>query len=635
MRRLKNIFLLAALLILLSASLVSGASAQSKTLYWERFDVYMTVLPTGELQVVERQAITFTSGTFTFGYREIPLDKTEGIYDVSISEPGRGQYSFDYSGDAYTYYTEPQGDNLYIKWFFPPTADTTLTFDLAYTVAGAIRIHDEGDRLQWFAIGDGFDFPIKASNVVVTLPRGADFLEIDSAGASMAWDVSGDGRSVTYVSQGTVSTSDVIEIGVAFTHGAIPANSPSWQAEIDEQENYDLNIKPWVTLGVGAIALMIGIGGPLAVYLLWYVRGRDPKVGPVPEYLSEPPDDLPPGVLGTLVDEQADMRDIVASIVDLARRGYMTIEEVEKPGFAGYNSVDHVFRLESKSTDDLTGFERELLKSIFPGSKREKKLSDLRNKFYSNLPDLEKELYKEMVRRKFFKRRPDQSRTSWNGIGILLIVFACIGGFFSMTVADNVQTVLCIPVAMGITAISMLLTARHMPAKTVVGAEAAARWNAFKEYLNRIDKLTDIKQAGDQFERFLPYAIAFGMNKSWMRKFSTLTETPAPIWYVPIGGWRGVGSGTGRGAGVPAGSAAGAPVGRGGLQGMSDSLGGGLQSMSDGLTQLLNSAGGALSSRPAPTSGSSGFSGGFSGGGFSGGGFSGGGGGGGGGGGFG
>jgi len=102
------------------------------------------------------------------------------------------------------------------------------------------------------------------------------------------------------------------------------------------------------------------------------------------------------------------MRDIVASIVDLARRGYMTIEEVEKPGFAGYNSVDHVFRLESKSTDDLTGFERELLKSIFPGSKREKKLSDLRNKFYSNLPDLEKELYKEMVRRKFFKRRPDQ-----------------------------------------------------------------------------------------------------------------------------------------------------------------------------------------------------------------------------------
>jgi len=181
----------------------------------------------------------------------------------------------------------------------------------------------------------------------------------------------------------------------------------------------------------------------------------------------------------------------------------------------------------------------------------------------------------------------------------------------------------------------MLMTSRHMPAKTPVGAETAARWSALKEYLVRIDKLTDIKQAGDQFERYLPYAIAFGINQSWVHKFSTLTETPAPGWYIPARGWSGSGSGTGRGAGVPTASGRSAPSGRGGLQGMSDALGGGLQNMSDGLTKLLNNTGGVLSSRPAPSSsgGFSGGSGGFSGGGggFSGGGFSGGGGGGGGG----
>jgi hypothetical protein len=173
-----------------------------------------------------------------------------------------------------------------------------------------------------------------------------------------------------------------------------------------------------------------------------------------------------------------------------------------------------------------------------------------------------------------------------------------------------------------------------MPAKTAIGAEAAARWRAFKEYLARIEKLTDITEASDQFERFLPYAIAFGMNQSWVRKFSTMTETPAPGWYIPVRGWGHVGSGTGSGAGAAGRAPDLAPAGRGGLQGMSDSLSGGLQSMSNGLTQLLNNTGGALSSRPAPTSGSGGFSGGFGGGGFSGGGFSGGGGGGGGGGGF-
>ena len=81
-----------------------------------------------------------------------------------------------------------------------------------------------------------------------------------------------------------------------------------------------------------------------------------------------------------------------------------------------------MFKRTNKSSDDLTAFERELLKSIFPGSKRTKKLSDLRNKFYANLPDLEKELYKEMVRRDFFKRRPDQVRTSWKSVGIFMIV---------------------------------------------------------------------------------------------------------------------------------------------------------------------------------------------------------------------
>jgi uncharacterized membrane protein len=215
-----------------------------------------------------------------------------------------------------------------------------------------------------------------------------------------------------------------------------------------------------------------------------------------------------------------------------------------------------------------------------------------------------------------------------------MIVISCIGGFFSMSLAQYTQAIICVFVALGLTSIVMLLTSRHMPAKTAVGAEASARWSAFKEYLTRIEKLTDIKEAGDQFERFLPYAIAFGMNKSWVHKFSTLTDTPAPGWYIPARGWGGTGSGTGSGAGVPAGSGERAPSGRGGLQGMSDALGGGLQGMSDGLSQLLNSTGGVLSSKPAPSSGSGGFSGGFSGGGFSGGGFSGGGGGGGGGGGF-
>ena len=56
--------------------------------------------------------------------------------------------------------------------------------------------------------------------------------------------------------------------------------------------------------------------------------------------------DLPAGVAGTLLDEKADMKDIIASIVDLARRGVMTMTETQEPGFLGIGTNrDFTFRL--------------------------------------------------------------------------------------------------------------------------------------------------------------------------------------------------------------------------------------------------------------------------------------------------
>jgi hypothetical protein len=56
----------------------------------------------------------------------------------------------------------------------------------------------------------------------------------------------------------------------------------------------------------------------------------------VPEYITDPPDTLPAGVVGTLVDEHADVKDIVATIFDLAERGAIRMEEKTKPWLAGY-----------------------------------------------------------------------------------------------------------------------------------------------------------------------------------------------------------------------------------------------------------------------------------------------------------
>ncbi len=610
-----------ALLLSLLGSMLAGAQpayAQAKTLVWEVYDVSLTVLPSGDLRVVERQQIRFTSGTFTFGYATIPLDKTEGITDVAISEPGGQAYSPTNSGEQpFTFTTGTYEGDLEIRWFFPPTTNTTRAFDLAYTVHGAIRIHEDGDKLQWFAIDNQRDFPIESSSVTVTLPPGAQFVRNpDSAGVEAAWGLSPDGSSVTYIASRSLSPSDTFEIGVEFTHGIIPASPPRWQAAQDQAEAYELGVKPYVDLGLGVLAGALFLGGPALILLLWYLRGRDPQIGPVPEYIEEPPDDLPPGILGTLIDERADMRDVVATMIDLARKGYMDIEETERIGLLGLGGKDFVFRRSDKPDADLEPVEQEVLSGIFRRNKVDVRLNDLRNRFYKRLPGIQKRLYQAMVSRGFFRSNPDTTRSMYRGIGWAMLIGAIfLGGFVSAGLSSFSQMVPCVFGAIGLTGLVAVAFGGAMPAKTRKGAEAAARWGAFKNYLNRIDKLADIGQSGELFERYLPYAIAFGIKDSWIFKFTQQPTTPVPGWYMPYGWTRPVvtGSGGGRGGGM----ARPVPPG-GGLQGMSDSLAGGLTSMSNGLTSLLNSAGRVMSSAPSSSGRSGG--GGFSGGGFSGGG---------------
>jgi len=185
--------------------------------------------------------------------------------------------------------------------------------------------------------------------------------------------------------------------------------------------------------------------------------------------------------------------------------------------------------------------------------------------------------------------------------------------------------------------IGIIILARYMPKRTEVGAEAYARWNAFKRYLQNLEKYTNVQEAGQIFGDYLPYAVAFGLEDSWIRKFRNV-EAPPPTWWIPWGYPRPYyGSGPTMGD-APGGSGGGAmPVGMPGggfpseggarptLSDASRGMGQSLAGMSAGLGAMLSQAATTLTSVPA-SSGSRGWSGGGGSRGFGGGGFSGGGG---------
>ena len=376
--------LLLSLATLLVLPGMARAHPASKSLYWDRFDVNITVLPSGDFIVEEVQAITFTSGQFHFGYRTIPMNRLENITNVQVLESDR-HYRQGH-GDEYTFETFVDEGDFNIKWYFPYTSNSSHRFILRYTVQGGLRYYEDGDQLFWKAVYADRTAPVRNATVTVKLPDGAKADPV----ASYATEASVKGRgtdTVVFTAQEVVDPGQEFEVRVQFPHGIVEGTKPDWQAGYDRQAEWDENYKSLANLGLGALGGLILIGGPLALLLFWYLRGRDPQVSLPAEYLTEPPTNNPPGVVGTLVDEKADMQDIIATLVDLARRGYLTIEEEQESGFFGGSSYDFTFHRTEKSTDGLLPYEQRLISKLF-GMYSSRRMSDLKNKFYTAIPGI-------------------------------------------------------------------------------------------------------------------------------------------------------------------------------------------------------------------------------------------------------
>lgn len=630
------------------------AFAQDKSLVWQRFDVDITVNPDGTFDVCEEQTIRFTEGSFTFGYRNIPFTNFGEITNWSVTDSSGRAFEESFSREPGTFVVE-QGSQYEVYWYFDSMRNETGAWTLCYTVRDGLRYYAEGDQLWWKAVYGDRAFPVEASRVIVNLPPGAmveewaAYINGGDARSRVTADAQVGARSVTFNTLDRLFAGEELEVRVQFTEGVVAGAPQSWQASADaaaaartEELNFINRWQPIATLGLCGLGVALALGGPAGLYALWYRRGRNKPVPMVADYLPEPPDELPPGLAGTLLDESADMEDILATLVDLARRKAVSITEVREDSLWA-KKLDFIYRRE-RSDVPLLDYERELLDAVF-GRKDEVRLSDLKNKFYSHLPALRTALYEEAVRRGLFPSNPSSTRTAYVVLGVFMLVIAAAVGFGSlMTLGWLTPAAIAPGIGLGIMGLGVLIIAQAMPRKTDAGAEAAARWKAFRTYLQNIDKYSDLQAQKEIWDRWLPYAIAFKVDREYIRRFAAI-DAPSPGWYIPnptlYGPWRGWYYGGGPdprpsmggmgnlGGGGPGGSGGSGGSG-GGLSDASRGMGGGLTAMSAGFGTMLSSAASTMASQPQSSSGG----GGWGGGGFSGGGGFGGGGGGGGGGGF-
>ncbi|MCS7061887.1 MAG: DUF2207 domain-containing protein, partial [Anaerolineae bacterium] len=569
-------------------------------------DTEVTVLPSGDLRVVETNVIDFTEGTFTFGYRDIDSSRLTDVVDVMVTEQGR-VLPVDFSRPEEGYYR--------IRYEFEPASQEQRVFTLEYTVRGATRYYDDGDEVFWAGVyADRNGFAVQSSRVTVRLPDGVRALDVQTYGPRA--EVRGRGENIIVAEAlEPIPSGDQFEVWVKFPHGAIAGSAPPWQAGYDALRAYQRTSKPIVDMVVLTLALLVvGIGVPAAL-VTWYRRGRDPHVGAVAEYLSEPPADLSPGLAGTLLDEKVEMRDVIATLIDLCRRGVLVMREEHSPGLLGLGTQrDWVFEAGPNFDARLASHERALINALDVDVGDEVSLSSLQNLFYKRLPSIEFSLYKQLVSAGYYQRRPDQVRNRYTTLAIVGLVAALVVFVVGSILASEgiVSTLIWLGVGLGVVGGVWLLTAMGMPVRTRKGAEMRARVEAFKRYLQDIERYTNLHAAIAQFERYLPFAVAFGVERGWMNKFAEI-DAPAPSWYtVRFHAHSSDHFGDGPSSSTMPGAAR-APSG--GLAGANSGLTASLASMNAGLTAMMSSAASTFSSSPSSSGGGGGGGGGSSGGG--------------------
>ncbi|HTL05389.1 MAG TPA: DUF2207 domain-containing protein [Gemmatimonadales bacterium] len=507
------------MLLLLAAAAAPAAAQRSFVI--ERFDATIRVERSGELDITETISPRF-SGSWNGIIRSIPVQYrtpqgfnwTLGVSLVGVTDP---------SGQALR--TETTRERHYIKYkiWIPGAQDATRTIVLHYRAGNGLRFFDDHDELYWNVTGDEWDVAIESASATIELPAGA--------------------QGVRAIAFNGVYGSVARDAQVAIAGASIRITLPH-QLEFHEGLtavvgwNKGLVAEPTAVQRVGGFLrtnwpLLVPLLVFLVAFLSWRRRGRDPRLRPI-AVQYDPPEGLTPAEAGTLIDESADLRDITATMVDLAVRGYLKFEERDERHLHGLiGKLEYVLhRLKPPAEwSALKGHERKVLEGLFEDAADSVKLSDLQNEFYRQIPGINSDLFGQLVQRGFYRTRPDSVRARWMGCGMFLgICFAVLGG---MVAAKFSLTPVPFVIAGILSAAILLFFGRIMPARTEAGARALEGVLGFEEFLTRVEKehYERIAKRPELFERYLPFAMALGVEKKWAKAFEGIYTTP-PAWYV-------------------------------------------------------------------------------------------------------
>src|SRR6266550_705988 len=507
---------LALLLLALPATSLSAQRSYSI----EKFDARIRVNRDASIDVTESITARFV-GSWNGLYRTIPVKyrTPQGLnWTLGVSL----QSAQDDAGRSLRTETSRQGAYIKYKVWIPGAANADRTLLLRYHATNGLRFFDEHDELYWNVTGDEWEVPIRAATAEVDLAPGTPgvrAIAFNGVYGSTARDatVTIDGNIVRIAMPHSLGYHEGLTAVVGWDKGVVTAPTVAARTAQAVRSNWPL---------------LIPIPVLLFAFARWRRSGADPRQRPI-AVQYEPPADMTPAEAGTLMDNSADMRDITATLVDLAVRGYLRIEEHQNPklfGLFGGGTSYSLHRL--KTVDGLAPHERAVFDGIFSSHGDHVALDELKDEFYRQLSPIRDAIFTQLTGSGFYQNRPDKVKQTWIGCGIGFAVLIGVGGSF--IAAAFLLTPVSFVIAAVVSGLILLIFAQIMPARTEAGTRALEQVLGFEEFLRRVET-EHLKRViighPELFDKYLPYAMAFGVEQQFARAFEGI-YLQAPQWYV-------------------------------------------------------------------------------------------------------
>ena len=493
--------------------LFAAGAAWAREIVLERFDGEYEIRKDTSVDVIERMTIGF-KGEWNGVIRAVPVDYRvpgHGMWDVRLELHG----ATDDAGAPLRVEEGRAGDNREFRIWVPGARDVTRTVVLRYRLLQVMRRFPSLDEFYWNVTGLEWDSPIAAATATVRLPEGVRADGIRTAVFTGSYGSTASDAKVSLVDERTLRLETTKPLG--FREGlTIVIGLPLGAVEyppVATRAGWFLADNWRVAIPVALLLFFVGA---------WFVRGRDPTSGHTIVPRWEPVDGLRPAEVGLLADDRVDLRDLSATVVDLAVRGYLRIEEITGPG--GGRATDYTLVRLREDTSELETYEQELMKGLFATGPT-RVLSTLEGgSFHDSFTRVRTSVYRAVTRAGYFAGRPERVRALWVTLSVVGLLALALYGAASEEVPQLAYFVVLLAVA-----VPTVLVARQMPRRTRKGLAGLAQVRGLEEYLTtaEAERLADVPP--DRFEKLLPYAVALGVAEQWARKFQAIYQA-APSW---------------------------------------------------------------------------------------------------------